>query len=184
MKKEIFGMKQPQETCNDKKCPFHGEVSVKKETIKGVVVKKDINGSATISWFRSYPVPKYERFEIRRSRLRTHNPKCIDAQVGDNVLVARTRPLSKTKNHVVIGILEGKKGEKELQAESAAKEHGKKKKDKPASDKSKVNYTEEPVDEKAKEESKSQEAEEKESAEKSIDESESKEELEEENESS
>ena len=30
---------------------------------------------------------------------------CVDAQVGDMVVVARTRPLSKTKNHVILGVV-------------------------------------------------------------------------------
>jgi hypothetical protein len=49
-------------------------------------------------------VAKYERYEMRRSRLRAHNPPCLDAQVGQEVLVVKTRPLSKTKNHVIIQI--------------------------------------------------------------------------------
>ncbi len=105
MAKEIFGVKAPAKTCTDGKCPFHGSLNVKREFIKGVVVKKDINRSATIQWKRSVPVPKYERTAVRLSRLRVHNPACIDAKVGDNVLVARTRPISKTKNHIIIDVL-------------------------------------------------------------------------------
>ncbi|MBI2112335.1 30S ribosomal protein S17 [Candidatus Woesearchaeota archaeon] len=128
MRTEIFGMKAPKEACTDSKCPFHGDINVKKELLRGVVVRKDINHTATITWFRQKSVPKYERFEVRRSRLRVHNPACINANIGDNVVVARTRPLSKTKNHSIIGLLEGK-GTKELRAEAAAREFGQKKKE-------------------------------------------------------
>src|SRR3989344_3170219 len=130
MKTELFGFKAPSVSCTDKKCPFHGEIQVKKELLKGVVVRKDINHSATISWFGSHHVPKYERFEVRRSRLRVHNPACIDAPIGAQVVVARTRPLSKTKNHIIISLSEAKKISKELIAEAAALEHGKKKEEK------------------------------------------------------
>jgi small subunit ribosomal protein S17 len=106
MTKEIFGVKSPNKECTDAKCPFHGQISVKKELFKGKVVKKDINGSATIEWFRPYFVPKYERYEVRRSRMRVHNPQCVDAQIGQEVTVARSRPLSKTKNHIILGIVE------------------------------------------------------------------------------
>ncbi|MBR9682967.1 30S ribosomal protein S17 [Candidatus Woesearchaeota archaeon] len=106
MKKEILGIKAPKKTCTDQKCPFHGQLNVKKELVKGKVIKKDVNHSATIEWDYSIPVPKYERYEIRRSRLRVHNPPCLDAQVGQQVLVAKTRPLSKTKTHVIIQIIE------------------------------------------------------------------------------
>lgn len=69
-------------------------------------MKKDINGSATIEWFRPYFVPKYERYETRRSRMRVHNPQCVDAQIGQEVIVAKSRPLSKTKNHIILGVVE------------------------------------------------------------------------------
>lgn len=104
MKSEIMGIQAPAKDCTDKKCPFHGEITVKKELFTGKVVKKDVSRSATIEWFKPFFVPKYERYEIRRYRLRTHNPGCVNAQIGDEVLVAKTRPLSKTKHHVIVNI--------------------------------------------------------------------------------
>jgi len=106
MKKEILGAKAPGKECTDQKCPFHGQINVKNELFKGTVVKKDINHSATIEWSRQHYVPKFERYEVRRSRMRVHNPACIDANIGQTVLVAKTRPISKTKNHVIIKIIE------------------------------------------------------------------------------
>ncbi len=102
MKSEILGVKAPASTCTDGKCPFHGKVSVKTEVLTGTVIKKDVNRSATIEWFKSSYVPKYERYEMRRRKMRVHNPACLDAPVGEKVLIARTRPLSKTKHHVII----------------------------------------------------------------------------------
>jgi len=102
--KETTGMKNPKKECTDKKCPFHGEINVKKGLFVGKVIKKDIYRSATIEWFHQYYVPKYERYELRRSRLRVHNPACIDAEIGQEVLVAQTRPLSKIKHHVILEV--------------------------------------------------------------------------------
>lgn len=115
MKREIFGIKAPKKQCTDKKCPFHGQLTVKKELFRGQVIKRDVHHSATIEWSRSCYLPKYERYELRRSRLRVHNPPCLDAQAGQMVLAAKSRPLSKTKNHVIIQIFkkEEKKEEKE-----------------------------------------------------------------------
>ncbi len=122
--KEVLGLKGRKESCGDSKCPFHGQINVKKGIFVGKVVKKDISRSATIEWFWPRLVPKYERFETRKVRLRVHNPPCLNAQVGDKVKVARTRPLSKTKHYVIIqkfaegteekteGITEEKNGEK------------------------------------------------------------------------
>ncbi len=92
----------PEKECTDRKCPFHGGITVKEELFTGKIVKKDLNRSATIEWEKSRYVPKYERYEVRRKRLRVHNPACLDAQVGDIVRAAKTRPLSKTKHHVII----------------------------------------------------------------------------------
>jgi small subunit ribosomal protein S17 len=47
-------------------------------------------------------VPKYDRFMKRRSRVPAHAPPCMDLSVGDTVRIAETRPLSKTKSHVVV----------------------------------------------------------------------------------
>lgn len=109
MKREILGIKAPKKTCTDKKCPFHGQLNVKKELFKGTVIKKDAHHTATIEWTYPYYVPKYERYEMRRSRLRVHNPPCLDAQINQQVLAAKTRPLSKTKNHVIIQITKKEK---------------------------------------------------------------------------
>lgn len=108
VKKQILGYPAPKRASDssfhDKNCPFTGTLPVKKEVLKGKVVKKDASKSATIVWERSVYVPKYERYQVKRSRLRVHNPPCIDAQIGQTVIVARTRPLSKSKNHVIIHV--------------------------------------------------------------------------------
>ena len=104
-KQEIMGIKVPKKTCTDIKCPFHGQINVKKEFVKGKIIKKDSHHSATIEWKKSHYISKYERYEVRTSHLRVHNPACIDAKIGENVLVARTRPLSKTKNYVILEII-------------------------------------------------------------------------------
>jgi small subunit ribosomal protein S17 len=104
MAKKLFGRPAPDVEHTDKNCPFHGALAVKPEFVKGKVVKKDFHHTATIEWERQQYIKKYERYEIRRSRVRVHNPQCIDAKVGDLVLAARCRPLSKAKHHVIIKV--------------------------------------------------------------------------------
>ncbi len=111
MMNEILGMKAPGKECQDKKCPFHGQLRVKEELLRGIITKMDINHTATMVWYRTHYVPKYERYEKRKSCLRVHNPPCLEIRIGDNVLVAKTRPLSKMKHHVIIGKLGGSKKE-------------------------------------------------------------------------
>src|SRR3989344_8859000 len=102
MNQELLGWKAPTETCTDIKCPFHGQINVKNELFKGKIIKKDINHSATIEWMRPYYIYKYERYEIRKTRLRVHNPPCINAEKGEIVTFVECRPLSKTKKFVII----------------------------------------------------------------------------------
>ena len=109
VRKMVLGVEAPKKAFasenHDENCPFTGNLAVKNELIRGIVVKKDISKSATIEWTRSIYVPKYERYELRKSRMRVHNPPCIDAQIGQEVVAARTRPISKTKHHVIIKII-------------------------------------------------------------------------------
>ena len=98
----------PKETCNDPNCPFHGTLNVKKKTFDGIVTADKMQKTVSVELERRIHIPKYERYEKRKSRLKAHNPPCINAKIGDIVRIAQTRPLSKTKNFVVVQILKKK----------------------------------------------------------------------------
>jgi len=103
-------VKTPEKECKDKKCPFHGELKLRGRTFTGVVLAKDTHRTVTVEWEYTVLVPKYERSETRRTKIHVHNPSCIDAQIGDIVRISETRPLSKTKNFVIIENLGKEKG--------------------------------------------------------------------------
>lgn len=107
MKQKTIGLqvKTPSKICEDRNCPFHGTIKIRGRLFTGTVVSKDTHKTAKIKWQRQQLVKKYERFEQRISKLKTHNPKCIDANIGDIVLVAETRPISKTKKSVIVEVL-------------------------------------------------------------------------------
>ncbi len=111
----VLGMPTPEKSCTDQKCPFHGQLAVKNELFTGKIIKRDTNRSATLEWNKSVFVPKYERYEVRRYRLRVHNPTCLDAHIGDKVIAAKTRPLSKTKNLVIVQVVTRGDGEEARQ---------------------------------------------------------------------
>ncbi|MBW2994779.1 30S ribosomal protein S17 [Candidatus Woesearchaeota archaeon] len=100
-----LGLESPKEKCTDKKCPFHGEINIKPETFIGKVIKMDVSRTATIEWIRNVEVRKYERKTKKMSKLRVHNPPCLKVKVGDEVMVAKTRPMSKTKNFVIVKLM-------------------------------------------------------------------------------
>ncbi len=97
-----FGIEAPKKECDDNKCPFHGGLKVRGRTFVGKVISAKFAASPTVEWERLNFVPKYERYERTRTRIKVHNPKCIEAVVGDKVLIAECRPLSKTKHFVIL----------------------------------------------------------------------------------
>ncbi|RJT02659.1 30S ribosomal protein S17 [Halococcus sp. IIIV-5B] len=94
---------EPEATCDDPNCPFHGTLSVRGGTVDGVVVSTDMDRSAVVEREYDVAVPKYDRAMKRRSRTPAHAPECLEIEVGEPVRIAETRPLSKTKSHVVVG---------------------------------------------------------------------------------
>lgn len=100
-----FQVAPPAKQCEDANCPFHGTLSVRGQLIDGVIVSD--KAARTVVVQREYlkQIPKYERYEKRKSKLHAHNPDCIAAKIGDRVRLAECRPLSKTKSFVVIQVL-------------------------------------------------------------------------------
>ena len=96
----------PKEDCNDRHCAFHGNLKVRGREFVGNIVKSSAQKTAVIEWERLFFIPKYQRYEKRKSRLQVHNPACMGVKVGDKVRIVESRPISKTKNFVIIERLE------------------------------------------------------------------------------
>ena len=97
-----FGIKVPEKECNDRKCPFHGVLPVRGRIFVGKIINDKLRASPTVEWERVNLVPKYERYKKGRTRVKAHNPPCIDAKLGERVKIAECRPISKTKNFVIV----------------------------------------------------------------------------------
>lgn len=98
---------EPQEQCSDPQCPFHGELPVHGQVIEGTVASTSMDKTIVVEREYDVRVPKYDRYMKRRSRISAHHPPCVAVSVGDRVRIAQTRPLSKTKHHVVVERLSG-----------------------------------------------------------------------------
>jgi small subunit ribosomal protein S17 len=142
----------------DKKQPDFGSLSLRGRTFRGVVINDVMQKTVTVEWERRKQSQKYERYEKKRTRVKAHNPESIDAKKGDLVEIKECRPLSKTKNFVVV---------KKLGEERLFKEREK------SLEESKVKQkkAEKPVEETIKEPEEKEEAPEEEKAEESEDES-------------
>ncbi len=85
------------------KCPFYGDLPVRGQVLEGVVASADMDKTVIVEREYDVFVPKYDRYMKRRSRIPAHVPGVLDhVSVGDQVKIAETRPLSKTKSHVVV----------------------------------------------------------------------------------
>jgi small subunit ribosomal protein S17 len=91
--------------CNDPRCPIHGQVKTRGADIEAVVVSDKADKTVVVE--RPYTVflKKYERSIRKHSKISAHNPACMNAKVGDKVIVSETRRLSKTKSFVVSKII-------------------------------------------------------------------------------
>lgn len=120
-------LKTPEQKCSDETCPFHGSLSIRGRKFTGTVISTKMRKTCVVEFERMYFLKKYERYEKRRTKLKVHNPDCISAKDGDVVEIMECRPLSKTKNFVVINKLGREKGFKEkMEARETAKVEKKK----------------------------------------------------------
>ncbi|MBS3134359.1 30S ribosomal protein S17 [Candidatus Woesearchaeota archaeon] len=97
-------VKTPKDRCTDVNCPFHGTVKIRGRLFRGGITKTDVSNTATVVLYYYNYLRKYERYEKKQTRLKVHNPPCINAKVGDNVLVGETRPISKTKHFAILEV--------------------------------------------------------------------------------
>lgn len=136
-------VKLPNKECNDKACPFHGRLKCRGRVFTGIVISTKMQKTATVEFKRQYYLRKYERYEKRRTRIKAHNPECISAKNGDIVRISECRPLSKTKNFVIIENLGKEKGFEErreaLEESKTRKKEKEEVKEEDASSKSKSN---------------------------------------------
>ena len=123
-------LESPKSVCNDTNCPFHGNLTVRGRQFTGTIVSAKMRKTAVVEFGRLHFLNKYERYEKRRTKLKVHNPECINAKYGDIVKIMECRPLSKTKNFVIVQKVGQEKGFKEkMEARESAKVIEKPKKD-------------------------------------------------------
>ena len=94
--------KKPKKTCQDKNCPFHGELSIRGHMLEGVVISSKMDKTVIVERDYIQYVPKLLRYERRHSRIASHSPPCLEAKEGDHVRIAECRPISKTVSFVVV----------------------------------------------------------------------------------
>ena len=97
-----IGANAPKKACEDRNCPFHGGLSVRRKFLDGKVVSAKMMKTVTVERDYQQYDPKYMRYEKRRSRILAHSPPCLEVREGDRVKVAECRPISKEVAFVVV----------------------------------------------------------------------------------
>jgi len=98
--------KKPKKTCDDINCPFHGTLSLRGHSLEGIVVSDKMEKTIIVRRDYLNYVPKFKRYERRRSNVPAHSPPCLEIKAGDRVRLAECRAISKTVSFVVIEKLE------------------------------------------------------------------------------
>ena len=91
--------------CKDPKCPIHGMVKTRGDEIEGVVVSDKAKKTVIVEHAYTTFLNKYERSLRKTSRIAAYNPECLQAKVGDLVMIASTRRLSRTKSFGVTRVI-------------------------------------------------------------------------------
>ena len=102
-----IGATAPKKSCEDRNCPFHGALSVRRKFLDGKVVSAKMIKTVTVEKNYQEYNRKYTRYEKRRSRILAHSPPCLDIHEGDNVRIAECRPISKEVAFVVVEKITG-----------------------------------------------------------------------------
>src|SRR3972149_3462370 len=94
----------PTKECADPSCPFHGTLPARGQVLSGKVESDKMDKTVVVQRAFVKKIAKYERYEKRKTKVHAHNPPCIAAKAGYNVIIAECRPLSKTKSYVVVEV--------------------------------------------------------------------------------
>lgn len=111
-------------------------ISLRGRSFVGTVISARMQKTATVEWGRRVDLPKYERYTTRRTRVKAHNPENIRAEEGDIVRIRECRPLSKTKNFMIVEKLGKQKGfAQRMEALEAGKKRAAEEETKPTEEK-------------------------------------------------
>lgn len=101
----IPNVEPPENPCDDRYCPFHGNLSVRGKIREGIVTSTRMYKTIVFQTDYLSLIKKYSRYERRRSKKLAHLPPCIEVKVGDTVKVVDCRPLSKNVSAVVVAAI-------------------------------------------------------------------------------
>ncbi len=97
-------VKEPKRECTDKNCPFHGSLSVRGKLFDGKITGSKAKQTITLQKEAPVYFGKFKRYARGKSTIHAHVPNCIDVEIGNHVLTAECRPISKSISYVVVEV--------------------------------------------------------------------------------
>lgn len=105
-----LALRKPKKSCEDKNCPFHGNLRIRGRVLDGVVISAKMDKTVVVRRDYQLYVSKFKRYERRHSHINAHNPPCLGVKEGEKVRIAECRPVSKTVSFVAVEKVEEERG--------------------------------------------------------------------------
>jgi len=89
---------------NESSNPFNGSLTIRGKLFEGVVI--DAKAKVTVVIQKESPIyfTKFKRFGRSKNKIHAHVPSNLNVQVGDYVIAAECRPISKSVSFVVVEV--------------------------------------------------------------------------------
>ncbi|KAG2471796.1 MAG: 30S ribosomal protein S17 [Nitrosopumilales archaeon] len=105
MKKNIgLTVTAPKKECDDKNCPYHGNLSVRGKLFEGKVVSARAKNTIVVQKESPVYFSKFKRYARSKNTIHAYKPSCIEVEEGDLVLTAECRPVAKSVSYVVVEV--------------------------------------------------------------------------------
>ena len=89
---------------NEKNNPFNGSLTIRGRLFEGVIINAKAKNTAVIQKESPIYFKKFKRFGRSKNKIHAHVPSNLNVQVGDYVVAAECRPISKSVSFVVVEV--------------------------------------------------------------------------------
>ena len=84
--------------------PFNGSLTIRGKLFEGIVINAKAKGTVVIQKESPVYFKKFKRFGRSKNKIHAHVPSNLNVQVGDHVVAAECRPISKSVSFVVVEV--------------------------------------------------------------------------------
>ena len=89
---------------NETNNPFNGSLPIRGKLFEGIVINAKAKNTIVIQKESPIYFKKFKRFGRSKNKIHAHVPSNLNVQVGDYVVAAECRPISKSVSFVVVEV--------------------------------------------------------------------------------